>query len=175
LNLRKFVFIILLITPITLFSFWHFFHTENIEYRKVVVPDKFSLSIPSYLSASNQADSSALLQLFGSKENIFMLVYEIPIDSSNTLKFTFNNSAQEYISKMNSGSLLKYYPKKINNLNSYIGNIRGLVGKTNIYYRVAVIESRSTYYKIVLGITNEEQSSYDADFNIILESFTSIK
>ena len=135
-------------------------------------PTGFSISIPEYLSKTDSIDSSALLQYENEKEQMFLLVYE-KIDSTNTSpeKF-FKTFSDNFTAKIEHGKLINYYPEKINGLDAVIGNIRGSVNETGVYYKIASIKNNKSFYEIIIGISSTMKSSYDEDINQIIYSIT---
>ena len=69
---------------------------------------------------------------------------------------------------MEHGNLVNYYPEKINNTDAVIGNIRGRINETGVYYRVAVIRAGNSFYTIIIGLSENMKSQYDEDIDKII-------
>ena len=120
-------------------------------------------------------DASALLQYKNEKAQLFVLVYEEKDTSHTPIEALFKKFSEEFILKIEHGNVVKYYLTKIDSQNAVVGNIRGSVNETAVYYRVAFIQSNSGYYKIIIGVESDMQSSYDEDMDAIIRSFKDVK
>ena len=169
--MRKYLPYFLLFVFVSVFILIFFFQSEPVKFNNVTVQDKFRISIPEYLSKTASIDSSALIQYKNEKEQLFLLVYEISDTSTESLQDFFKKISDDFISKLENGSLLKYYPERINALDALVGNVRGRVNETGVYYRIAVIKSGSSFYKIIFGVSENMKSFYDEDIETILQSF----
>lgn len=169
--MKKIILVFCLLIFISILSFIIFFHSEPIKFSTVTVPDKFSIILSEYLSKTDSIDSSALLQYKNEKEQIFLLVYEIADTAHLSVKDFFMKTSDDFISRIGHANLVKYYPEKINNQQAFIGNIRGMVNETSAYYRIAVIASGKSFWKIIIGTNDNRKSQYDEDMNKMIRSF----
>lgn len=169
--MKKFIFIFCALIFVSLIAFIFIFNSEPVKFNSVTVEDKFSISIPEYLSKTDSIDASALLQYKNEKEQMFVLVYEITDTANLSLKDFFKKISDDFISRIGQATLVKYYPGQINNRNAFIGNIRGKVNETNAYYRMAVIESDKSFFEIIIGTNDNNKSQYDEDMNKIIRGF----
>ena len=172
--MRKYLPYFLLFVFVSVFILIFFFQSEPVKFNEVTVPDKFSISIPDYLSKTASIDSSALIQYKNEKEQLFLLVYEISDTSNTSLQDFFKKISDDFISKLENGSLLKYYPEKINGLDALIGNIRGSVNETEVCYKIAAINSGKVFYEIIIGISSTMKSSYDEDMDKIIRGLKEV-
>ncbi|MBI3501498.1 MAG: hypothetical protein HY063_06870 [Bacteroidetes bacterium] len=149
-----------------------FSQSEPQKFTTTIVPDKFSISIPDYLSKTDNIDSSALLQYKNEKEQLFLLVYE-KHDSSSLENF-FKKFSEGFASKLEHGVLINYYPEKINGADALLGNIRGSVGETGVFYKVAAIRAKNSFYKIIIGVSENMKSTYEEDMDEIIRGFKNL-
>ena len=92
---------------------------------------------------------------------MFLLVYE-KNDSINTpLETLFKKFSDNFAARIEHGNLIEYYPEKISGLDAVVGNIRGSVGETGVYYRIAAIKANNSFYKIIIGVSENRKSSYE--------------
>ena len=146
--------------------------SNTVKFNTVTVPNKFSISIPEYLSKTDSIDSSALLQYKNEKKKMFMLMYEKNDSENVSLDSCFRKFSNNFIAKMDHGILVNYYPEKINNTDAVIGDIRGSVNETEVCYRIALFKTKGVLYKIIIGISSTMKSSYDEDINQVIQSIT---
>ena len=170
--MRKFLLYFFTLILDSLLSFIVFFRPEPVKFNTVTVEGKFSISVPSYLSKTDSIDASALLQYKNEQKQIFVLVYEEADTMNQSLETFFKKFADDFISRIGRGNLIKYYPEQINSHNVFIGNIRGSVNQTGVYYRIAIIEAGNVFYELILGVSDNSLSSFDTDINGIINSFT---
>ena len=105
---------------------------------------------------------------------MFLLVYK-KTDSANTsLESFFKKHLNDFASKLEHGNLINFYLEKINGEDALIGNIRGSVGETGVYYRIAAIKANNSFYKIIIGVSENMKSSYDEDMDKIIRGFKKI-
>lgn len=167
---KKILFIVILLLLVSALSLIAFFRSEPVQFNKVTYKKEFSIPIPDYLTHSNNLDSSAIIQYHSLEKNIFVLVYQHPI-TADTLNSYFKQLTSKLTAAIDRGTLLKYYPEKINGNQALIGNIRGSVNETIIYYRIALIQTESSFYEIIWGIDENIRSSYDDDMNKTIRGF----
>jgi len=145
------------------------FNSYEAGLRWVCEDGKFSISIPTYLSKTDSIDPSALLQYKNRKEQLFLLVYEKSDTLHLPIEALFKSFSDDFISRIGRANLIKYYPEKINSHHAVIGNIRGTVNETEVYYRIAVIKvNDTTCFEIIVGTTENNIGQYDEDIGKIL-------
>ena len=166
---KKIILFFFLLIFISLLSIILFFHPEPVKFNTVTVDGKFSISIPTYLSKTDSIDPSALLQYKNRKEQLFLLVYEKSDTLHLPIEALFKSFSDDFISRIGRANLIKYYPEKINSHHAVIGNIRGTVNETEVYYRIAVIKvNDTTCFEIIVGTTENNIGQYDEDIGKIL-------
>ena len=170
--MRKFLLYFFILLLLSALSFVFFYHENPVKFNSITVPKKFSISIPEYLIATDSIDPSSLLQYKNEKEQMFLLVREKMDTVQQPLETIFKKFSDDLISNMENGNLVKYFPVKINDHDAFIGNIRGSVNETGVYYRIAVIKSTDTMcFEIIIGTTDNDKSRYDEDMDKIIRGF----
>lgn len=173
--MKKFPLYFLLLLLLSAFAFVFFFHSEPVKFNTVTVAGKFSIPVPEYLSQTDSIDPTALLQYKNEKEQLFLLVNEKQDTAKQPLETIFRKFSDDFISKMGNGNLVRYFPLKINNRDAFIGNIRGSVNETGVYYRMAVVKSTDiTCFEILIGTTDNDKSRYDEDMDKIIRGFKTL-
>jgi hypothetical protein len=143
------------------------------KFNVVTIENKFSISVPEYLTRTDSLDSSALLQFKNEKEQLFLIIYEKK--DSASLESFFKKFSDNFISKLENGNMINYYPEKINNSNNVlIGNIRGNVNDTKVFYKLAVIKIENTFYKLLFGVSENQRMDYEEEMDKIIKGFRKI-
>ena len=155
---------------VSLVGFLLLYKQEPVKFTRVE-QGKFSISVPEYLTPTDSIDPAALLQYQNEKEQMFLLVYEKADTVEHSFEDFFKKFANDLIARVGDATLLKYYPKKINGCNAIIGNIRGKVNGTGVYYRVALVEARNAFYEIIVGIADDNRSNFEEDINSVIHGF----
>jgi len=165
------VLIVCLFLLISIFSFLFFFRSEPVKFSAITVKDKFSLSIPEYLTKTDSIDGDALVQYENEAEHLFLLAYDVSDSLDTPLEIRFAKFSDQLISKIGEAVLLKYYPTQINGQKAMIGNIRGTVDETRAYYRIVLIESGNLCYELLIGVSDSNRTYFEDDINSIIQSF----
>jgi hypothetical protein len=87
----------------------------------------------------------------------------------------FEKLSADFISRTGEARLIKYYPQLIHLHQAMVGNIRGSVKETGVYYRIAVIEAGSSYYEIIVAVADNHLNGFDEDIDQIIDSFTILR
>lgn len=169
--MRKYFPYLLILFLLSASAFFFIFRSEPTKFSEVIIDGKISISVPEYLSKTDSIDPSAILQYQNVNSNVFLVAYEERSLAGKTLQEFFKDFSDNLIAGIENGALLKYYPEKINGHNAFIGNIRGSVNETKVYYRVAVIESSNNMYRIIFGVGDGNQSTYYQDMDKIIRGF----
>lgn len=162
-------FLILLLVSVSVFLI--VFRSEPVKFNEVIIPGKFSISIPDFLVKALPGDSSLVAHYENEKKQVFLLIYQEPDTSHRSLQIIFTNFSNNFISRVEQGHLLKYYPEKINGCNAFIGNIRGKINGNGVYYRIAAIKSNNNYYEFIFGVLDDDQLLYEDDMAASIRSF----
>lgn len=103
---------------------------------------------------------------------MFLLVYEKADTVEHSFENIFKTFSNDLISRIGDATLIKYYPKKINGCNALIGNVRGKVNGTGVYYRIALVETNLAYFQILIGVSADRKDSFEEDMDSLLHSFS---
>ncbi|MBC7425559.1 MAG: hypothetical protein H7321_03395 [Bacteroidia bacterium] len=172
--------IILLLILVSLNSCESFDKEQVVRYQ-----NKYTLSIPDYLTkATNLNDEASLQYMNGSKE-----FYVIVIDESkselnkalvdNNLTEQYEDNIQGYANLLIDGfeATLKS-PKKskiidtvINKLPARLLTFTGTVEGIDAFYTIAFIEGKETYYQIMSWTLMSKQDEYKEKMSKIMYSF----
>ena len=170
--MNKYIPYFFLLFFISLLSFILFFSSDSVKFHTVTVADKICISIPEYLAQTNSIDPAAILQYKNEKEQLVLLIYEKTDTLNSSTEILFKKFSTEFMLRIGYANLVKYYPKEINSHHAVVGNIRGKVNETGVYYRIAVIEAGNTYYEVIAGVSENHFVDFNDDIDTILSSIT---
>lgn len=169
--MKKVIFIFFGLIILSIISFFFLSRSESVKFNETDLHGKISISVPEYLFKTDSIDASALLQFKNEKKRIFLVIYEEQDTLSLSLQDFFKKCSDTYISHIDKGVLIKYFPEKINGYDTFIGNIKGESNGSKVYYRIAVVKSSTSFYKIVVGSSEKNRNLYDEDMYTIIRSF----
>jgi len=161
---------------------------EDTSYQKVQIDDKFSLSLPGYLSEANGLNDEASLQY----QNLIKEFYTIVIDENIE---TFNNAIiDNELQEVYSTDLDGYYsllidtfsegidvfsksdPENItiNGMPAKFVEIEGAVDNVNIYYHYTIVKGEKDYYQILSWTLRDRKVNYNEQMGEVANSFVEI-
>jgi hypothetical protein len=84
----------------------------------------------------------------------------------------FNNIAKQgFVESIKNGKISVPGRQEINKNKALVADVTGQVGTTNVYYKLAIIETPYTFYQILSWTTSENKEKYEPDMIKIIESF----
>lgn len=169
--MRKYLPYFLIFVFVTVLLLIGFLNSDPVRFNPVTIPGKFSLPVPEYLDKTDSIDPSAVLQYKNEKEQLFLLVYELRNQADTSLKALFKNNSDAFISKVDHGTLAKYYPEEIDGCKAMIGEIKGNVHETKVSYTMVIINANGAFYKIIAGVSGAKNPTYHDDIYKIILGF----
>lgn len=169
--MRKYFPYLIILFLLSVTAFFFIVRTEPTKFHEVTIEGKFSISVPEYLSKTDSIDASALLQFKNEKKKMFLVVYEEQDTLAQSLQELFKKFSTDIIANIENGILIKYFPEKINGKDAFTGNIKGEMNGAKAYYRISVIESSSTFYEIIIGVSDNNRNLVEEDMDRIIMSF----
>ncbi len=145
--------------------------SEPTVFKETAVEGKFSIPIPEYLSKTDSINPSALLQYQNAQEQVFLMVFAGIDTLHQPMKEGFKRFAGEFVSRMEKGNMLNYHPEKINGCEAILGDIRGRINETEVYYLLAMIRSGKYRYRIITGVSAQQKSKYKEDLLEMIRGF----
>lgn len=156
--------------------------------QTVMIENKYSISIPSFLSKASDLNDVASLQY----QHMWKEFYVIGMDENkedmgkalieNNLTETYSNDLQEYTDlllgdferNVNVLSHSEVVDTLINNMPAKIIEISGNVNKVDIFYSLAFIEGKQRYYQIMTWTLLSKKMEYQEKMNKLIFSFKEI-
>tara|TARA_B110000977_G_scaffold19135_1_gene23073 strand:+ start:560 stop:1144 length:585 start_codon:yes stop_codon:yes gene_type:complete len=181
-NMRKTIFFIL-----TIFLLQSCNSGE--EEQLISVGNKYSLSIPSFLTKVNNLNDDASLQY----QHAWKEFYVIAIDESkeemhnalieNDLTDTYKKNIEGYsklIMDVFKDGLSNPYQSElidttINKMPAKLTTLSGTVEGIDVYYSIGIYEGKDSYYQVLAWTLKSKQYSYKTKMNKILYSLAELK
>lgn len=161
------------------------FSCESKEVKTITIKNKYSVELPEFLSKSQGLHDNASLQY----QNVFKEFYIVVIDepkkefaeiASTTEDFSpdLNGYHQILKSGLEEGiQKIDITPTKdiqINGLKAKTFSLTGELSEIPIYYNVAYIEGKDTFYQIVTWTLKSSKQKYQEPMEKIISSFKEI-
>lgn len=153
----------------------------SVEFNNVVINDGYSISIPSYLTATSGMHQQASAQYENKEKEFYLLVideskadmtaYDLDYDIDTYYKNIVSTPFKDFIKD---GKISIPGRQEINGAKALITNIEGLVENTNIFYKLAVIETTNKFYQVVIWTRADQREKYEKDMITIIESLKEI-
>ena len=159
------------------------------EEQLISVGNKYSLSIPSFLTKVNNLNDDASLQY----QHAWKEFYVIAIDESkeemqnalieNDLTETYKNNIEGYsklIMDVFKDGLGNPYQSElidttINKMPAKLTTLSGTVEGIDVYYSIGIYEGKDSYYQVLTWTLKSKQYSYKTKMNKILYSLAELK
>jgi hypothetical protein len=159
------------------------------EEQLITVGNKYSLSIPSFLTKVNNLNDDASLQY----QHAWKEFYVIAIDESkeemqnalieNDLTDTYKNNIEGYsklIMDVFKDGLSNPYQSElidttINKMPAKLTTLNGTVEGIDVFYSIGIYEGKDSYYQVLAWTLKSKQYSYKTKMNKILYSLAELK
>jgi len=153
--------------------------------KTVVIEDRYSLTIPSFLTKVNNLNEDASLQYQHAWKEFYVIVidelktdFQVALDQNN-LTETHSNDINSYsnllldnfeqvISVSNKSTIVD---TTINNFPAKLLTINGRVEGIDAFYSLAFIESKKRYYQIMAWTLSSKKYEYDEKMRELIYTF----
>jgi hypothetical protein len=147
-------------------------------FTEVKVNDRYSILVPDYLQPCANLHKDASLQYQNIEKDIYAIVidekkitmqgYDLDYDIDLYFK---NIASQPFLEKIKDGKISSPENKQINGNKALIAEITGKLEQTEVYYKLAVIETPYEFYQLLTWTRAENKEKYENDMIKIIESF----
>lgn len=152
--------------------------THKAEFREVTENNRYVISIPDYLKACKELSKDAASQYQNTDIGIYSLVIMEKkktmqdYDMNYDLDAYFNTIAKQgFVDAIKNGKISVPGRQEINKNKALIADVTGQVGKTEVFYKLAIIETPYTFYQVLVWTTIENKEKYEPDMIKMIESF----
>jgi len=147
-------------------------------FTEVKVNDRYSISIPDYLQPCADLHKDASMQYQNAEKDIYAIVInekkitmqEYNLDYDIDLYFK-SIASQPFLETIKDGKVSIPGRQEIDGHKALIAEITGKIEETEVYYKLAVIESRYEFYQLLIWTRAEHKEKYEKDMITIVESF----
>jgi hypothetical protein len=150
-------------------------------FNSVTINDNYSISIPEYLSPSTGMHQQASAQYENKEKEFYLLVideskadmqtYDLDYDIDTYYKNIVSKPFKDFIQ---GGKISIPGRQTINGAKALIADIEGEVNHTQIFYKLAVIETPNKFYQVVVWTRADQKEMYEKDMLAIIESLKEI-
>lgn len=139
----------------------------------------FTISLPDYMSKTTGINSSSTIQFKNAIKDVYGFVIEDSKEELHMLEMNYSSLTEfyddfikDFLKDEEKRNLSKPVYKKIGTTN-FVENDISYFDKdanTEIYYFVGLVETSTTYYKVLCWVTLENKEKFKSDFEKILYS-----
>ncbi|MEO6883994.1 MAG: hypothetical protein ABI199_08220 [Bacteroidia bacterium] len=151
-------------------------HQTN--FNTVFVNSRYSIKIPEYFSPVSDLVPQASLQYDNTEKEVYLVViteskkdmqkYNLDYD----LKTYFQNIIQQpFTDSVQKGTISTPIVKQLNGAKMMETSITGKVHDGMVSYKLAVIETNTSFYQILTWTTADKMQKYGDDLQQIIDSF----
>lgn len=176
--------LIILISTLSLFAL--FFSCNVSEPREIITNNKFKMQIPKFMRSQKSLNEAASMVYAGGIRELYVMVFENPVEqieqviAGNDLDDVIDINLDLY-SKIIGGNEGEYFltPADLDKLKN--ASIHGLkarmfentrkINGINVYYKVALIEGKNTYYQVIAWTLAGMETKNGALIDNIINSF----
>lgn len=161
--------------------------SSSTKFEEVRVGGKFSIKLPDYMSSTQNLNDDATLQYGNVVKGIYVMViednkkelYDLLQHYDLTEEFASNFEGYIALTAADDGmnpflmphDLDNIKPTTINGLKAInLANIRQIEDK-EVYYRMAIIDGKSTYYQLITWASAQREARFSDDMEKIINSF----
>jgi hypothetical protein len=146
---------------------------------KVMVNDKYSITVPAYLKQTTELHNTLPVQLQSIDDDVYLVV--ISENKAALKQLNQPDSLPNYHSRVLEQSFLKKlknvsidtvsFIKGESKYNTIITNITGEKDEEGVFYKIGFIECADTIYQIVIWTRKSKKEFLEDDMLKIIESF----
>jgi hypothetical protein len=147
-------------------------------YTESKVNNRYIISIPDYMKPSYFLHKDASFQCADTTKDIYAVVMDEKKKTleSYAMHFTLetyftNITKQPFLKTIKNGKITSPVKDTISGNNTLLAEITGSVKNTEVYYRLAVIESPTAFYQVVVWTKADKKDEMLPEMNKIIHSF----
>lgn len=146
-------------------------------FTEVTINNRYSISVPDYLQPCKDLHKDASMQYQNAEKGIYALVIDEKkktmqdYDINYDIDAYFNNIAKQgFIESIKNGKISVPGRQEINGNKALIAEVTGKVEQTDVYYKLAIIETPYTFYQILSWTSAENKEKFEPDMVKMIES-----
>jgi len=147
-------------------------------FNEVKINNTYSMLVPEYLSAAAKVKEQASFQYQNEEKEVYALVIEETKESLlnygleyDLATYFTNIVSTPFTEKIKDGKVSIPGKQKINGLDALIAEITGNINNTDIFYKMAVVETPKAFYQVLTWSRADQKVNYEKDMMKMIESF----
>ena len=148
---------------------------SKVKWSNVTVNDKYALQLPSYLEAGS-FNKDASLQVQNPEKEIYLMM--VDEEKAQFAKFGLEYDLSTYfkVSASKYDTTGNTVPRSFMiGKDSVLGaDFKGMVNGNEVLFKVITLETKSSFYKLIIWMMYRDKDAYAADMDRILHSFKEI-
>lgn len=159
------------------------------EEQKVTIENKYTLSIPAFLTKVNNLNDDASLQYQHAWKEFYIIAIDEPKDEmqkalfDNNLTDVYENNIDGYSKLMldalkenlNNPIQSELIDTTVNEMPAKLTTLNGTVEGIDAFYSIGIYEGKNSYYQVLAWTLSSKQYSYKSKMNKILYSLEELK
>lgn len=147
-------------------------------FNEVKVNNRFSVVVPDYMQPCADLHKDASLQYQNTELDIYAMVieekkstmqdYDLDYDIDTYFK---NIASQPFIENIKNGKVSPAGRQTIDGNKTLTSEITGNIDGTDVYYKLAIVETKFSFYQILTWTRADRKEKYIADMTKFIESF----
>jgi hypothetical protein len=142
------------------------------KWARVNVNDKYNLELPSYLEAGTFYQDASL-QYKNEEKEFYMYVVDEDKAQFKTYGLDYDLETYFKVAARAFDSTGHVNPTRllIEKDSAAVGDFKGNINGNEVYYRLVTIESKGTFYKMLIWMMGRDREKYAPDVERIVNSF----
>jgi len=148
---------------------------SRVKWATVTVNDKYTMQLPDYLE-SGTFYPEASLQYKNEEREVYLVVLDESKSQFKEYGLDYDLTTYFKVAANKFDSTGKINPNKIRigQDSARTAEFTGTVGGNAVYYKMATIESKGNFYKMLIWMLMRDKEKYTADVDRILNSFREV-
>jgi hypothetical protein len=148
---------------------------SKVKWATVTVNDKYTMQLPDYLE-SGTFYPEASLQYKNEEREFYLVVLDESKSQFKEYGLDYDLSTYFKVAANKFDSTGKVNPNKIKigQDSARTAEFKGLIAGNEVYYKMVTVESKGTFYKMLIWMLMRDKDKYAPDVDKILNSFREV-
>jgi hypothetical protein len=156
---------------------------EKVDFTDIKVNDQYELTVPNYLHACTDLHKNAAIQFQSTENDIYLVAIDEKKSVIRDVGMFYNLRSyystilkQPFLSEIKNLTMDTFpVSAQIGKNKALIASIMGMVNHRSVFYKLAVIETPTSFYQIIVWTRADKKKQYERTMMKIVESFKEIK
>ncbi len=152
------------------------------KFNNVNINNKYSIQLPEYMQPATELHTDASLQYKNEEKDIYTIVIDESKKEMRNYDLHYNLdsyftaiASQTFIEFIEHGKISTPITKQINGSAAMVAEITGDINQNPVYYKLAVIETDSSFYQILTWTNANNKQTYTHDIDQTIDSFKELE